>query len=142
MSAIDLVEDDDRAALRKLARDVAERDIAPHAPGWDETEEFAEASLEALRRAELFTVTVGEEYGGMGMGDVEAAIVLEEIARVDVSSAILCQLVFNGPLVPSSTSATKPCDPIGFPWRRRGSSSASASPSPMPAPPPTPCGRI
>jgi len=97
MSAIDLVEDDDRAALRKLARDVAERDIAPHAPAWDETEEFAEASLEALRRAELFTVTVGEEYGGMGMGDVEAAIVLEEIARVDVSSAILCQLVFNGP---------------------------------------------
>ena len=33
----------------------------------------------------------------MGMGDIEAAIVLEEIARVDVSSAILCQLVFNGP---------------------------------------------
>ena len=33
----------------------------------------------------------------MGMGDVEAAIVLEELARVDVSSAILCQLVFNGP---------------------------------------------
>jgi len=33
----------------------------------------------------------------MGMGDIEAAIVLEEIARADVSSAILCQLVFNGP---------------------------------------------
>ncbi|HUY63292.1 MAG TPA: acyl-CoA dehydrogenase family protein [Acidimicrobiales bacterium] len=97
MSAIPLVDDDDRAALRKLARDVAERDIAPHAQGWDETEEFAEASLAALRRAELFTVTVGEEFGGMGMGDVEAAIVLEELARVDVSSAILCQLVFNGP---------------------------------------------
>ena len=97
MSAIDLTEDEDRAALRKLARDVAERDIAPHAPRWDETEEFAEESLQALRRAELFTVTVGEDYGGMGMGDVEAAIVLEELARVDVSSAILCQLVFNGP---------------------------------------------
>jgi alkylation response protein AidB-like acyl-CoA dehydrogenase len=95
--AIPLADDDDRAALRKLARDVAERDIAPHAAHWDETEEFAGESLEALRRAELFTVTVGEEYGGMGMGDVEAAIVLEELARVDVSSAILCQLVFNGP---------------------------------------------
>ena len=33
----------------------------------------------------------------MGMGDIEGAIVLEELARVDVSSAILCQLVFNGP---------------------------------------------
>jgi alkylation response protein AidB-like acyl-CoA dehydrogenase len=97
VTSISLVDDDDRGALRKLARDVAERDIAPHAAGWDETEEFAEASLAALRRAELFTVTVGEEYGGMGMGDVEAAIVLEEIARADVASAILCQLVFNGP---------------------------------------------
>ncbi|HUC38377.1 MAG TPA: acyl-CoA dehydrogenase family protein [Acidimicrobiales bacterium] len=94
---IPLCDDEDRAALRKLARDVAERDIAPHAAGWDETEEFAGESLEALRRADLFTVTVGEEYGGMGMGDVEAAIVLEELARVDVSSAILAQLVFNGP---------------------------------------------
>jgi alkylation response protein AidB-like acyl-CoA dehydrogenase len=97
VTSIPLADDEDRAALRKLARDVAERDIAPHATGWDETEEFAEASLAALRRAELFTVTVGEAYGGMGMGDVEAAIVLEEIARADVSSAILCQLVFNGP---------------------------------------------
>ena len=97
MTSISLVDDEDRSALRKLARDVAERDIAPHAAGWDETEEFAEESLQALRRADLFTVTVGEEYGGMGMGDVEAAIVLEELARVDVSSAILCQLVFNGP---------------------------------------------
>jgi alkylation response protein AidB-like acyl-CoA dehydrogenase len=97
VSAPPFVESEDHAALRKLARDVAERDIAPHAAGWDETEEFAEASLEALRRADLFTVTVAEEFGGMGMGDIEAAIVLEEIARADVSSAILCQLVFNGP---------------------------------------------
>jgi alkylation response protein AidB-like acyl-CoA dehydrogenase len=33
----------------------------------------------------------------MGMADIEAAIVLEELARVDVSSAILAQLTFNGP---------------------------------------------
>ena len=32
-----------------------------------------------------------------GLGDVEASIVLEEIARADVSSAICCQLTFNGP---------------------------------------------
>ncbi len=33
----------------------------------------------------------------MGMGDIEAAIVLEELGRADVSSAILAQLTFNGP---------------------------------------------
>ena len=83
--------------MRKLARDVAERELAPRASHWDETEEFAEDSLQALRKADLFTVTIAEMYGGMGMGDIEAAIVLEELARADVASAILCQLVFNGP---------------------------------------------
>jgi alkylation response protein AidB-like acyl-CoA dehydrogenase len=88
---------DDRAALRKLARDVADRELAPNATRWDETEEFPHSVWQALRSADLFTITVGEQWGGMGMGDVEAAIVLEELARADVSSAIMCQLNFNGP---------------------------------------------
>ena len=92
-----LAETEDQQALRQLARDVAQRDLAPMARHWDETEEFPEASWDALRRAELFGITIGEKWGGMGMGDVEAAIVLEELARVDVSSAILAQLTFNGP---------------------------------------------
>src|SRR6266511_5163112 len=90
-------ETDDQQALRKLARDVAERELAPNARHWDETEEFPQGSWDALRKADLFGITVGERYGGTGMGDIEAAIVLEELARVDVSSAILAQLIFNGP---------------------------------------------
>jgi alkylation response protein AidB-like acyl-CoA dehydrogenase len=90
-------ENDDQQALRDLAREVAQRDLAPNARHWDETEEFPEGSWDALRKADLFGITVDERYGGMGMGDIEAAIVLEELARVDVSSAILAQLIFNGP---------------------------------------------
>jgi alkylation response protein AidB-like acyl-CoA dehydrogenase len=90
-------ETEDQTALRKLARDVAERELAPRATHWDETEEFPQPSWDAIRQADLFGITVGEEYGGMGMGDVESTIVLEELARADVSSAILCQLIFNGP---------------------------------------------
>jgi 3-sulfinopropanoyl-CoA desulfinase len=90
-------ETDDQQALRALAREVAERDLAPHARYWDEHETFPEGSWDALRKAELFGITVDERYGGMGMADVEAAIVLEELARVDVSSAILAQLIYNGP---------------------------------------------
>ncbi|HLG93142.1 MAG TPA: acyl-CoA dehydrogenase family protein [Acidimicrobiales bacterium] len=97
MSRDPFAENEDQAALRQLARDVAERELAPMAAHWDETEEFPQASWDALRKAELFGITVGERYGGMGLGDVEAAIVLEELARVDVSSAILCQLIYNGP---------------------------------------------
>ncbi|MBM3672341.1 MAG: butyryl-CoA dehydrogenase [Actinobacteria bacterium] len=90
-------ETDDQQALRALAREVAERDLAPNARHWDESEEFPQGSWDAIRKAELFGITIDEQYGGMGMGDIEAAIVLEELARVDVSSAILAQLTFNGP---------------------------------------------
>ena len=54
-------------------------------------------AIAALAAADLFRVTIGEQWGGLGMGDVEAAIVLEEVARHDVSAAICCQLAFNGP---------------------------------------------
>jgi alkylation response protein AidB-like acyl-CoA dehydrogenase len=90
-------ETEDQQALRALARDVAERELAPNARHWDETEEFPQGSWDALRKADLFGITVDERYGGMGMGDIEAAIALEELARIDVSSAILAQLTFNGP---------------------------------------------
>lgn len=97
MSGTFLAETEDQQALRQLARDVAQRELAPRARHWDETEEFPQASWDALRAAELLGITIGEKWGGMGMGDVEAAIVLEELGRVDVSSAILAQLIFNGP---------------------------------------------
>jgi alkylation response protein AidB-like acyl-CoA dehydrogenase len=88
---------EDQAALRALARDVAARELAPMARHGDETEEFPQWAWDAMRKAELFGITIGERWGGAGLGDIEAAIVLEELARADVSSAILAQLIFNGP---------------------------------------------
>ena len=90
-------ESDDQEALRQLARDVARRAVAPHAREADDTGELSKEALRALAEADLFRVTIGERWGGLGLGDVEAAIVLEEIARADVSTAICCQLAFNGP---------------------------------------------
>ncbi len=92
-----LAESEDQAALRQLARSVAEREIAPMAHERDETGEVPWDAIKALAAADLFRVTIGEEWGGLGLGDVEASIVLEEIARFDVSAAICCQLTFNGP---------------------------------------------
>src|SRR5271167_2364443 len=89
-------ESEDQAALRQLARDVAAREIAPRAAHHDETGELPTEAIAAMAAADLFRVTIGETWGGLGMGDVEAAIVLEEIARQDVSTAICCQLAFNG----------------------------------------------
>ena len=90
-------ETDDQLALRALARGVAERSLEPMARAGDETETFPQHAWDAIRAADLFGITIGEAYGGMDLGDIEAAIVLEELARADVSSAILAQLTFNGP---------------------------------------------
>src|SRR4051794_21987065 len=90
-------ETEDQQALRELARDIATRELLPFARQWDEEEEFPQRSFDALAKAELLGITVAEQYGGAGFGDVEAAIVLEELARADVSSAIIAQLIFNGP---------------------------------------------
>jgi alkylation response protein AidB-like acyl-CoA dehydrogenase len=90
-------EDADQAALRELARQVAVREVAPRAGPGDESGEVPWEAVKAMAAADLFRVTIGTEWGGLGLGDVEAAIVLEEIARWDVSTAICCQLAFNGP---------------------------------------------
>lgn len=92
-----LAETEDQRALRQLAREVAQREIAPRAAHGDESGDPPRDAAKALAAADLLRVTVGERWGGLGLGDVEASIVLEEVARVDVSSAIWCQLTFNGP---------------------------------------------
>ncbi|MGH9091155.1 MAG: acyl-CoA dehydrogenase family protein [Acidimicrobiales bacterium] len=92
-----MAEDEDQAALRQLARDLARREVAPRAAHGDESGEVPHEVVKALAAADLFRVTIGERWGGLGFGDVEASIVLEEIARHDVSSAICCQLAYNGP---------------------------------------------
>lgn len=96
--AVDLLgESEDQQALRQLAREVAARDIAPRAGAHDDSGELPLEAMAAMAKADLFRVTIGERWGGLGLGDVEAAIVLEELARADVSSAICAQLAFNGP---------------------------------------------
>ncbi len=92
-----LAEDGDQSALRELARQVAEREVGPRASAGDESGEVPREAVKALAAADLFRVTIGTQWGGLGLGDVEAAIVLEELARFDVSTAICCQLAFNGP---------------------------------------------
>src|ERR1700681_2788246 len=88
---------EDQAALRQRARDVADRELAPMARHGDKSEDIPQAAWDGSRQGDLFGITIGERWGGAGLGDVEASIVLEELARADVSSAIPSQLIFNGP---------------------------------------------
>jgi alkylation response protein AidB-like acyl-CoA dehydrogenase len=86
-----------QAALRERARRVAEDELRPNAARWDDEEVFPEASLEALRRSGLLALTVPAQYGGDGAGTFEACLVLEELARGCMASAMVAQMFLNGP---------------------------------------------
>src|SRR5271168_2288226 len=78
---------DEQRAFQDTARDFARKYWLPDAPGWDERQEFP---VEALRRAAALGfagIYVGEEFGGSGLGRVDAAIIFEELAAACPSTA-------------------------------------------------------
>src|SRR5919108_4695928 len=94
---MDLTLSDEQEALRAAAAELADREFRPRASRWDENEEFPEENWKILADAGLCGLTVPETFGGLGLGDLEAGIVLEEIARACLSTAVLLQLFLNGP---------------------------------------------
>ncbi|MGH2829835.1 MAG: acyl-CoA dehydrogenase family protein [Actinomycetota bacterium] len=83
--------------LRRFVAELAEREFRPLAARWDENEEFPEQNLATLAKQELTGLCVPERFGGAGLGDMEATIALEQIARVCLSTAVVLQLFLNGP---------------------------------------------
>jgi alkylation response protein AidB-like acyl-CoA dehydrogenase len=77
----------EQRAFAETARIFAREEWLPQAPGWDERQEFP---VEALRRAAALGfagIYVGDEFGGSGLGRVDAALIFEELAAACVSTA-------------------------------------------------------
>jgi alkylation response protein AidB-like acyl-CoA dehydrogenase len=80
---------DDHEDLREAVRAVAENKIAPYAAEVDRTASFPQAAYDALVAADFHAPHVPEEYGGVGADALASAIVVEEVARVCASSALI-----------------------------------------------------
>jgi alkylation response protein AidB-like acyl-CoA dehydrogenase len=76
---------EEQKQLRKSVREFAEGEIAPHVMEWDEISHFPTELLPKLGEMGFLGVIFPEEYGGAGLGYVEYATVIEELARVDGS---------------------------------------------------------
>jgi alkylation response protein AidB-like acyl-CoA dehydrogenase len=75
--------------LRKSIRDFAEAELAPHVLNWDENQIFP---LDAIKKAGTLGIMGAifpEDLGGAGLGYIEYSIVIEELARVDPSVALI-----------------------------------------------------
>jgi alkylation response protein AidB-like acyl-CoA dehydrogenase len=75
--------------LRDAIRSLAEAKIAPYAAAVDEEARFPQEALDALVANDLHAVHVPEEYGGAGADALATVIVIEEVARVCVSSSLI-----------------------------------------------------
>ena len=71
--------------IRQMARDYAEKEIAPYAREYDRAEEFPAKILKNMAPLGFFGVTVPEKYGGMGLDYISEGLILEELGRVDSS---------------------------------------------------------
>jgi hypothetical protein len=78
---------DEQRAFAETARAFARDEWLPQAPGWDERGEFPVAALRAAAELGFAGIYVGEEFGGSGLGRVDATIIFEELAAACVSTA-------------------------------------------------------
>jgi alkylation response protein AidB-like acyl-CoA dehydrogenase len=76
---------EDQQQIRQTIREFAEAELAPHVSEWDETQHFPVELRPKFAELGIMGVLVPEEYGGAGMGYIEYATIIEELARVDPS---------------------------------------------------------
>lgn len=80
---------EEQQLLKDAVREFAVGEIAPGAAERDEQARFPSELIPKLAQQGLLGIMVPEEYGGAGYDALSAAIILEEIARVDAAVALL-----------------------------------------------------
>jgi alkylation response protein AidB-like acyl-CoA dehydrogenase len=75
--------------LRKAVRDFAEAELAPHVLEWDENQIFPLDAVKKAGQLGLMGSIFPEDLGGAGFGYIEYSIIIEELARVDPSVALI-----------------------------------------------------
>ena len=91
---------DEQQELRRLARDFAEREIAPHVAEYDRDERFPVEIAREAGKLGLAGGIVPHEYGGAGLDYVTYSMLMEEISRT--CHIVACALSFPSGLVGNS----------------------------------------
>ena len=76
---------EDIDALRDTVRDFAQGEISPRAADIDRSDQFPMDLWQKMGALGVLGITVGEEYGGAGMGYLAHMIAMEEISRASAS---------------------------------------------------------
>ncbi len=80
---------EEHQAIREAVRALAEAKIAPFAAEVDEEARYPREAHDALVASDFHAPHVPEEYGGAGADALATVLVIEEVARVDVSASLI-----------------------------------------------------
>lgn len=80
---------EDLLALQDVARRFAADNIAPNARQWDREADIPRELVAKLAEVGFLGIFIPPEYGGSGLGDLAAAVIMEEIARHCGATALL-----------------------------------------------------
>jgi butyryl-CoA dehydrogenase len=80
---------EEQRLLKQTIRDFAEAQIAPGAAARDEAACFPTELIPQMAELGVFGIMIPQEYGGVGLDAVSAAIIVEELARVDAAVALI-----------------------------------------------------
>src|SRR6266849_6477483 len=75
----------EQIATRDLAREFAQKEIAPIAAQIDETGEFPIATVKKMGELGLMGIEIPAEYGGSGLDTICYVLAMEEISKVCAS---------------------------------------------------------
>jgi alkylation response protein AidB-like acyl-CoA dehydrogenase len=71
---------DDQRAIQEMAQKFTADAITPHAAEWDEKHIFPRDTIKAAAELGFASIYVSEESGGIGLGRLEAALIMEAMA--------------------------------------------------------------
>jgi alkylation response protein AidB-like acyl-CoA dehydrogenase len=74
--------------FRKVVREFAEQEVAPHVARWDREHYFPVELVAKMGEFGLFGIAVPEEYGGSGGDFTSVCVAIEELGRVDQSVGV------------------------------------------------------
>jgi butyryl-CoA dehydrogenase len=80
---------EEQKLLKQTIRDFAETQIAPGAAARDDAARFPTELIPKMAELGLFGIMIPQEYGGAGLDTLSAAIIGEELARVDAAIALI-----------------------------------------------------
>ncbi len=79
---------DEQQLMQTMFREFVEKELRPIAAELDEEERFPAELIPKLGEIGLLGIPIAEEFGGVGMGNLEYVMAVEEISRVCASTGV------------------------------------------------------